>query len=404
MIYLALLVVILSIVYSGFFKTRSSVNVILSPIIWVGAFSLLWFIFPAIYFLNVDYEAPSLGKVAPGHKEALIFEFTIHFLVFYLSMFLTFLVLDNFFAVKNKHLSLQYSTNVRSVAFLFLLVGLLSALILSTSFQGGVRSGLVSDAKGKILYALTYAGTAGLLVFYSFSLVNKNLKTAIFWSAVFLGCLFLLGGRGRVIWPVAHMMILYSIIFKIKIKPLKAILIATILFVFLNLLDFFMSVYLQGVNEDIFVSLSNMFSIFETRNFDGFYNFTLIITGDLVEPSLANFFNGPRKVFLEAYFPTAVENNVGFPPTLLGEIWLTLGGAGLLFGGVLYGMFIFLMDTFRKNITNISTLSLYVFLTAWVFHVGIAYFESFTKISIAAVFFIALIALEKGKSYYVWKK
>lgn len=261
-------------------------------------------------------------------------------------------------------------------------IGLSGFLFLYFSFDAGPRSDLVKTTPGKLAYALAFAFTYTGAVLASTMMLKKKRAYALLVVFSLGTALLLLGGRGRVLWPLVHTIVFLCIFYRFKLQPKTLLMLLATLFVLLASLDPIF-LYIRGdslaSSLERFVTGLNFSQLFLSRTFDGFQNLAVITYLDRIPHSLHNLTGGSGEAFMETYFPEVLASGVGFPPTLLGEAWMAAGWSGLCFGGLFAGILIGVMHRFYWSLQRQSALWLYIVAVPILTNFGTAYIDQLFK-------------------------
>lgn len=278
------------------------------------------------------------------------------------------------------------------------LIGLIATLAMYVSMAGqGPRSEIVSTTSGKALYAASFFFTLGFLLLAANSIQNRNYIRLLVLLALFAVPLFLLGGRGRVLWPLVSLLAWAVVAGYVRLNLLKVGLVVVLLFVILQAMDPVL-LYLRDLRtvdtalQDFWANLSGR-SLFFGRNFDAFHNVAIIVNLDRVAHDFSYIFSGSQSAFMKTYFPEVWRGGVGFPATLPGGLWMAGNWYALFGGGAIFGLIYAVLTRYYlfklKFHTDLIAFLMFMPLVA---NIGTSILDSYTKI-MAMVFPGLLIIL-----------
>lgn len=282
--------------------------------------------------------------------------------------------------------------------FAFVSFGLAGLLFLASTFDGGARSALVKTPVGQVAYALSFAFSFGASVIAA----RQILRGRHLWGVVIIAAagaaLLVLGGRGRVLWPIVHVAVFVMLIKSARVRPLRLGLLLSVLFVLLSALDP-LYLYLRGEQlssaTERFLAALDVSRLFLQRTFDSFHNFALIVYRDAIPPDPSVLFGGSGRVFMGAYFSEVLARGVGFPASLPGELWIAGKWVGLTGGGLALGLLIAVLQRWYWGLRSESALWAYVVAVPMLTGIGYAYLDQTLKVVAAVTPTFVLHILER---------
>ncbi len=284
-----------------------------------------------------------------------------------------------------------------AVAGVLFVVGTACAFYLGHDVSEGPRSDLVKTIAGKILYGLTFCQTAGFMIIALHLAIKRKYVSLVCISIVFAVPLFLLGGRGRVLWPFVVLACSYMVfsgrmISKLYIASGFAVVVVAIL-----VMDPLLSWLRLGGSIDDLPAFDSMFyqMYIAKRNFDGFYNFSVIVYYDDVPHSAMYLIRGVRDVFMGTYFPDVYDKGFSFPATVPGTMWLVGGFVGLVVGSVIYGLLLVILEKVYWGARSAAAFCLAFYVSVIITNPGNALIEDIGKILALALAF---------SPYFIFKK
>ncbi|MEL6366397.1 MAG: hypothetical protein AAFQ16_00385 [Pseudomonadota bacterium] len=278
--------------------------------------------------------------------------------------------------------------SARDARFGLLLVvigGLATAAMIATLNLNAARSTIVASNLGKVLYALSFWFTLGYMILGAWCIRRKRWFTLLILTGIFAAALLPLGGRGRILWPLAGLVAWAAITGSAKIRFGKIACAAVILAVVLQALDPILLYYKGYDSADQAVARFQEGLELRTwlfgRNFDAFHNLAVIVNEDRIPNSPLYLVQGAQQAFMTTYFPSVAAAGVGYPATLPGGLflagrWVGVAGLGLFFGMLLGAVS-------RLYVRSRSELAVIVYCIAmpWIAHVGIAWLDSYLKMA-----------------------
>ena len=208
--------------------------------------------------------------------------------------------------------------------------------------------------------------------------IKRKYASLVCISIVFAVPLFLLGGRGRVLWPFVALASSYMVfsgrmISKLYIASGFALVVVAIL-----VMDPLLSWLSLGGSIDDVPAFDSLFyqMYIAKRNFDGFYNFSVIVYYDNVPHSARYLIVGIRDVFMGTYFPDVYDRGFAYPATVPGTMWL-VGGflSGFWLGSVIYGLLLVILEKVYWGACSAAAFSLVFYLSTIITNPGNALIE-----------------------------
>lgn len=286
------------------------------------------------------------------------------------------------------------------IALVALLLGAVGvAAMLSGLNPDRARSMIVASLGGKFLYAISFWFTLGYMVLAAWLIRKRRYSLLVVVTAVFAAALLPLGGRGRILWPLAGLFAWAAITGHSRIRVWKIALSAACLGVLLQALDPVL-LYLRGYDSaeqavERFNSGLELETVLYGRNFDSFHNLAVIVGEDRVGTNLRFLFDGSQAAFMNAYFPSVAAGGVGYPATLPGGLWLAGRLSAVIFGGAAFGLLLGCLGRIYRRLGSELGVLVYVIAMPWLAHVGISYLESYFKMAALVLPGVALAWLRR---------
>ncbi|MEO1036542.1 MAG: hypothetical protein AAFX44_13375 [Pseudomonadota bacterium] len=263
-------------------------------------------------------------------------------------------------------------------------LGAVGAMLVSLD-PNSMRSILVASTPGKILYALSFWLTLGYMITAAWLIRKRRYTLLLIVTGLFAVALLPLGGRGRILWPIAGLVAWASVSGYARIRLWKLLTAAVVLGVVLQSLDPIL-LYYKGYDTadqaiDRFLTGLDLQTFLFARNFDSLHNLAVIVVEDRVPTSFWYLLNNSQAAFMNAYFPSVAWNGVGYPATLPGGLWLSGRWVTLIGGGVFFGLFLGLLSRAYRRINSELGLIAYCIAMPWLCHVGISYLDSYVKMA-----------------------
>ena len=372
-----------------------------SPVAWFVLFYSLVFWLPQIFMPAFDYTLIGAYNVVRDNQLERVIETQQVLLAFLASFSAAFAALGRRPAPNISFIALDGRDQMAGVMALLIGFAGVAAILIGLD-PGNARSIIVASTIGKILYSVSFWFTLGYMIVAAWLIRKRRYVLLVALTAAFAAALLPLGGRGRILWPIAGLVAWASITGHLRIRTWKLIASAVCLGVVLQTLDPLL-LYWRGydsADEAIarFQSGLDLESFLFGRNFDSFHNLAVIVGEDRVAPSLRYLLNGSQGAFMTAYFPSVAWNGVGYPATLPGGLWLSGGLPVVAFGGFAFGAFVaYLSRVYRQLKTELSVV-VYCIAMPWLTHVGISYLESYLKMAALILPGIALVRLRRRTS------
>jgi len=244
----------------------------------------------------------------------------------------------------------------------------------------GMRSELVKTPVGMLATILSFFGVFSMAVFIGHGLFERRYLMVFFAVVVLGGAIFFTGARGRLLWPlslaVAYFLCRTN---QMKIGHILALgmLGILVLLVFDPLLAALRSTRFSWQEVQDKVLISNLFMT--KRNFDGFANFTVIVSQDSLAADPNILLRGGRSAFMNHYFPGFLEKGVGFGTTIPGMLWLAGNLKGLIGGAFVYGAILGLLSFWMRWLKTEPMFWSYMFAMTWIAACGGNFQESLDK-------------------------
>lgn len=376
-----------------------------NPGCWYTLFYLLWFLIPQIVSITNDNFVLEL----PGATAKIVLRSQLYLLAFNSAVALGLLLVRLMFDYRAGTLPSKLSFRdlrgrEKVLLFTFYMAGCAATAYLGTQLLNseGMRSELVKTPMGLLATSLAFFGVFAMAVLVGHGLYERKYVMAILSISVLGGAIFFTGARGRLLWPVS-LAVAYVLCRSNRIKFGHLIALGTLGFMVLLVFDPVLTAVRGGLRHFDMrevrekVMISNLFMT--KRNFDGFANFTLIVTNDSLRPDPRILLHGARTPFMEHYFPGILEGGVGFGTTFPGMLWLSGRFYALLLGGLAYGGMLGLLGFLMRRIRHEPMFWSYMFAMTWLAAVGGNFQESLDKmIAIAMPGFIWLALIPPRKS------
>lgn len=360
----------------------------LNPGCWIAVFFVLWFWIPEIVIV-------SYGNVVIGYPEAtptLVLHSQLYLAAFLISLLVGAVLIRCLIPLssRNKRFpSRELSGIDYQILIAFYLVGLVSTMYLGRTLMTseGFRSELLKSPDGKIATMLGYFGMFAMAVLGGHMLATRRLMLALLVFGCYGAAIFFTGARGRILWPTA-LAIAYSWCHINRIRTAQIAAFAVVGISLLLIFDPLFIVLREGTRH---FSIDKVWERIEfadlyltDRNFDGFANFTLISTRDLVPHSASIAIQGARAPFMETYFPGILERGVSFGTTVPGLFWMAGGFYGLVLGGLGYGAFLGALGLWATRIRHEPLVWSYLFAITWLAAIGGEFIEGLDKMAAMA--------------------
>jgi oligosaccharide repeat unit polymerase len=265
---------------------------------------------------------------------------------------------------------------------IFIFIGIASYIYLTKTGDAGPRSELVKGENKYIFLGVLFLKISFLLWFTGALVFSQKPLKICFWlSLPFFAAMFIsLGGRGRLLWPIIMCLVIYNYLKK-RVSAKKLILYVFLFFIAVSFLFGFLFVFITGkVIPDFY--LSDIFIKFMVkRNIDRIDNFAVLLNGmdklsfqygktflaPLFQPfpeswvkAIGTNIESGGYIFMKTFFPDVLEKGVGFPVTLIGELYLNFHLPAIIFGMFVFGTFIRIThEYFNRDRKNPSILLFY---------------------------------------------
>ena len=277
-------------------------------------------------------------------------------------------------------------TEILLVSFIGLL-GLSALCILLTQFSGDApRSSIVKTTQGRILYSMTFWGTLFATTWSAIFFKQRQHLVAIICIAIFAYGVFLLGGRGRAVWPIVTLLGWLSIC---QFRKLSLFYLGAFAIIGLFVLQTLDPILLCLRGDDFSTALPNIMdnlsvrSLFVDRNIESFQNVAVITHYDQITPNPRYLLFGSQEAFMSTYFPSVAARGVGFPATLLGGLWMCGKWPAIIFGSFLFGGFFGLLDRMFAKMTSEFEVVAYCTSMVWMAQISTSYLDMYLKVASA---------------------
>ena len=196
-------------------------------------------------------------------------------------------------------------------------------------------------------------------------------------------CLLLLGGRGRVIWPLVGIVAWAVTVGYLRISFIKGMAVAILCGVLLQTLDPLI-LYWNGY-EDFDAAISrlkkdlSLGNLFLSRNFDSFHNLAVIVVENRIPADLSYLIFGCQTQFLMQYFPEVYARGVGYPATLPGALWIAGRYPLVIAGGFVFGIFFSFLTWIYSRLKSELEVVAYCVSMPFIAHIGTSYVDSYLK-------------------------
>lgn len=341
----------------------------LQPLNWMILSYLIYIIGPSIYMIYYNYNLIGLEYLTIEESISILSLSLFYFLLGFISFLIGYFI-DQFIKNKREHkffknvlIKLNKKRVIFAIVILFF-IGFSGYVILNYKLGNGIgikpnslmksieaRSMLVKGSN-KFFFLFTLFLRIAIIIWFAY-LLQRNKVYHFQFYIILIIVLFIyynLGGRKRLMSIPILMIIVYHYLYK-KISIVYFIYIIIIIL----LIPTIILPALSGGLGDI-TSLSHVFKkIYEKRNFDLIYNFTLLIKkidnirfyygltiiGDLLSdfPYINKIFPSSRYVFMSNFFKNIYRKGVSMPGSYPGVLFLNFGVLGIIFGMFLYGLF-----------------------------------------------------------------
>jgi len=355
-----------------------------SPAAWFMLFYLLVFWLPQLFMPAFDFTLIGAYNVIRDQQLERVIE-TQRVLTAFLVPF----TLGFFLVARRPAGELGYQRldgADRRAGLVALLAGCVGVVAILLGFdQSNARSIIVASSFGKMVYAVSFWFTLGYMVLSAWLISRKRYVLLLALTAVFASLLLPLGGRGRILWPIAGLVAWSAMTGHHRIRTWKLVAAVCVLLVLLQMLDPIL-LYWRGYDSaDEAIERFQRGLALETmlygRNFDAFHNLAVIVGEDRVPTRLRFLIDGSQAAFMTAYFPSVAWNGVGYPATLPGGLWLAGRLPAVLFGGFGFGLFLGFLTRVYRRLQSEFAVVVYCIAMPWLAHVGISYLDSFLKMA-----------------------
>ncbi len=395
---------LVAIIYLSAAGGRTIFQRFFNPGCWYSLFYTLWFLIPQLVSMSND----NFVLDYPGATQKLVTISQLHLLGFNVAILMGILVMRLLFDLRgaatgsNMEFSdLRPRENV--LMFFFYSAGCLATLYLGTQLlnSDGMRSELVKSPVGMVATMVSFFGVFAMAVLVGHGWFERRYLMAGIAILALGGAIFFTGARGRLLWPMS-LAVAYILCRSNRFKFGHII---TLGFLGIGVLLVFDPVLtavrggmrhfdLREVQDK--VMFSNLFMT--KRNFDGFANFTVILSKDSLAPDPMLLLTGARSTFMNHYFPGMLEKGVGFGTTIPGMLWLSGGMIGLLGGAFAYGAGLGLLGFWLRRIRSEPMFWSYMFAMTWIGAVGGNFQESLDKmVAIALPGFVWIALLPRRR-------
>lgn len=268
----------------------------------------------------------------------------------------------------------------------FLTVGAIATgAILLTMNINAARSTIVASNLGKVLYAVSFWLTLGYMVAGAWCVRRRRWFLLIALTGFFAAALLPLGGRGRILWPIAGLVAWSAITGAAKVRIGKLLIAGIALGVILQALDPILLYYKGYDNAEQALARFQEGLELRTwlfgRNFDAFHNLAVIVNEDRIPNSAAYLLTGAQKPFMATYFPSVAASGVGYPATLPGGLFLAGRVTAVAGFGLFYGMVLGLVNRLYTRSRSELAIIVYCIAIPWLAHIGIAWLDSYLKMA-----------------------
>jgi len=373
-----------------------------SPISWFVLFYALVFWLPQLFMPTFDYTLiGAYNDIKTGQIErvvqtqAVLSAFLVAFTAAFLATAQRPLERPEYATLRRRH--------VRAAAIVGL-VGLLGvAALLAGLDPGRARSIIVASSAGKLLYSVSYWFTLGYMVLAAWLLRKSRYIGLLVLTALFAAALLPLGGRGRILWPLAGLLAWAGITGHARVRVWKLALAAAVLGILLQALDPLL-LYLRGYDSaddaiDRFQDGLELRTFLFARNFDAFHNLAVIVGENRIATSLTYLFDNSQTVFMRAYFPSVAWSGVGYPATLPGGLWLAGHLPAVVAGGIVFGLFFAWLSRIYRRLRSELAVAVYCIAMPWLANIGTSYLESYLKMAALILPGIVLVRLLGPAAY-----
>ena len=395
---------VLMLVLAAAFRIRiGSKAALFSPIAWLLLFYSLTFFIPQVFLPAFDYTLiGAYNIIKNGQIERVIETQRV------LTTFLLAVTAAAIISGRSPGKPVVFEPlNGRDQFFgvVALLVGIAGVTAILASFDpGNSRSIIVASSIGKLLYAISFWFTLGYMILAAWLIRRRHWLLLAGLTVLFAAALLPLGGRGRILWPIAGLVAWASITGHVQAKIWKLGAAALVLGVTLQALDPLL-LYWRGYDSaDAAVERFQQGLALETflfgRNFDAFHNVAVIVNENRIAPSFRYLIDGAQAPFMSAYFPSVAWNGVGYPATLPGGLWIS-GRLPIVFlGGIGFGLFLGLLTRAYRRMRSELAVIVYCIAMPWLTHVGISYLDSYVKMAALILPGLVLIAVRRRRRIY----
>ncbi|MEM9410291.1 MAG: hypothetical protein AAGA30_04210, partial [Planctomycetota bacterium] len=358
---------------------------VFSPVAWFMMFYVITFLAPQLMIPLNDFTLLIPGNIESPHEIARVVVGQKVVSLFLAGFILGFALLRQRPHRKNKIESFT------SLELLFVtlagFLGLAAVGLLIIKFDPSMpRSSIVQSTSGKLLYAMSFWLTLAMIVWSAnfFKWKRWLLMLAVF--SLFGFSLFLLGGRGRVVWPIASTFAWACICGKTHFQPRRLSLFITCFFLFLQAMDPVLMV-IRGeptnVAMDKLKEEMSFKALFLDRNFETFQIVAVIASYDEIQPETIYLVKGSQAAFMGTYFPDVAARGIGFPASLPGGLWIAGKYTMVGLGSIAFGLFFGLLTLIYSNLRSEFEVAVYCVAMPWLALISGAYLVMYIKVGAA---------------------
>ncbi len=355
-----------------------------SPIAWFALFYLLVFLAPQFFMPLFDYPLIGAYNILKTSQLPAVVQTQKVLLAFLIPVAVGFLLFGRRAPVRTALIPLA-ATDLRRGIALLLIGGAAVAGMLLTMNSSGARSAIVATTLGKLLYAVSFWFTLGYVLIAAWLIARRRYLALLLLTIIFAAALLPLGGRGRILWPLAGLVAWSAISGTARVRLGVLLAAAALLGVALQALDPVL-LYLKGYDSkaeaiERFQAGLELRTFLFARNFDAFHNLAVVVTEDRIPTQLRYLVTGAQSAFMGTYFPSVAASGVGYPATLPGGLWLAGRWVVVIAGGFAFGLGLGWLSRIYAQLSSQRAVAVYCLAIPWLAHVGIAYLDSYLKMA-----------------------
>jgi|GEM_PF-2901063 len=365
----------------------------LNPFTWLCAFYTLWFLVPQVTGLFGEFHMLGMTSYRTDDLRQIFVEGQLYLILFLLAIVAAQLLMAPVLlelpgrASLPAMLGINFSTSYSFFLYAFFAVGMAGNAYVAHLQVGNLdsfRGDIVKTLPGQAATALGYLGAFAFVYLFARLYLKGQYVWLVILSAIFVVSLFMTGARGRMMFPLA-IVALFLLCRRGNMPVVRTVFLAAISLCVLLALDPINKVLKFGPDTYVLTAEEFFSPLLYKRNFDGFANFSLIVSHDLVPYDVGLLKEGGRDAFMYTYFPRLYATGVGTGSTTPGLFWFLGGWPALMIAGMAFGMILCMLNIWlRLNRSNLLLWS-YLFGMQWFCAIGGNLIESLDKMLVAMV-------------------